>query len=272
MTTTRPTGSDAPAARDGRLVGRVAVITGGSSGIGRAIALRFAAEGASVAIGDVRPDPIEGGPPTADLLDADGHDALFVPTDVSSGADVDRLVHRTVERFGRIDVLVNNAAVSTGTPLLETSDDDWDHVLGVGLTGVFLLSRRVVAQMLTQAPVGEVRGRIVNVSSQHGLTAAPRDIAYGTAKSGVAYLTRQIATDYAADGIVCNAVAPGKIVTGTGPRDADPDWQGYWRSRTPWPRLGVPDDVARAAVFLASDEATYVTGVNLMVDGGWSAS
>ncbi len=117
-----------------------------------------------------------------------------------------------------------------------------------------------------------VRGRIVNISSQHGMIAAPKDIAYGTSKSAIVYMTRQIAADYASEGIICNAVAPGKIETGKGGREDEPSWTEYWRSRTPLPRLGTPDDVARATLFLASDEATYITGANLMVDGGWSAS
>jgi NAD(P)-dependent dehydrogenase (short-subunit alcohol dehydrogenase family) len=104
------------------------------------------------------------------------------------------------------------------------------------------------------------------------MIAAPHDIAYGTSKSGVVYITRQIATDYARDGIICNAVAPGKIMTGKGGREDDPAWVELWQSRTPLPRLGEPEDVARAALWLASDEATFVTGINLMVDGGWSAN
>ncbi len=143
--------------------------------------------------------------------------------------------------------------------------------------------------MLTQAPAqasgGEVRGRIVNISSQHGMISAPGHMAYGVSKAGVVYLTRQIAADYAKDGVVCNAVAPGKIITGHdggpggGPGDGpggglgsqDPHVLAYARSRTPWPRLGRPEDVAGAALFLASDQATYITGENLMVDGGWMA-
>jgi NAD(P)-dependent dehydrogenase (short-subunit alcohol dehydrogenase family) len=125
--------------------------------------------------------------------------------------------------------------------------------------------------MLSQPAHGEVRGRIVNVTSQHGMVAAPEDVAYGVSKAAVAQLTRQIATEYAPAGIVCNAVAPGKIETGPSARSGDPRWQQYWTSRTPWPRLGRPEDVASAALFLAGDEASYLTGVNLMVDGGWMA-
>ena len=116
-----------------------------------------------------------------------------------------------------------------------------------------------------------MRGRIVNISSQHGMVASPEDIAYGTSKAGVVYMTRQIAVDYAQDGIVCNAVAPGKILTGKTGRAVEPRWLDYSHARTPWPRLGRSEDVAGAALFLASEDASYVTGHNLLVDGGWMA-
>lgn len=144
-------------------------------------------------------------------------------------------------------------------------------MLAVNLTGVFLMCRAAVRRMVAQEPRGEVRGRIVNISSQHGMVCAPEDIAYGTSKAGVVYLTRQIAVDYAVPGIVCNAVAPGKILTGKTGRAVEPRWLEYSRRRTPWPRLGRPEDVAGAALFLASDDASYVTGENLLVDGGWMA-
>jgi len=148
-------------------------------------------------------------------------------------------------------------------------------VLAVNLTGCFLMCRAAVRHMVTQSPPADgppdVRGRIVNISSQHGMVASPEDIAYGTSKAGVAYLTRQVAVDYAAQGILCNAVAPGKILTGKPGRAVEQRWLDYSQSRTPWPRLGRPEDVAGAALFLASDDAQYVTGENLMVDGGWMA-
>ncbi|WP_283818838.1 SDR family NAD(P)-dependent oxidoreductase [Rhodopseudomonas boonkerdii] len=134
------------------------------------------------------------------------------------------------------------------------------------------MSRAAVRQMLTQDIRNEARGRIVNISSQHGMIACPEDVAYGTSKSGVVYMTRQIAADYAADHIICNAVAPGKIITGKPGRAAEPRWMDYSTARTPMPRLGRPDDVANAALFLASDEATFITGENILVDGGWMAS
>jgi glucose 1-dehydrogenase len=255
-----------------RLAGRTAIVTGAASGIGRAIALAFAAEGASVVIADMRTSPREGGVPTPEAIAAAGGTALFLQADVSRWADVDRVVGETVARYGRLDVMVNNAAISVGKPLLETTEEEWDRVLAVNLKGVFFGCKRAVHQMLSQEPSGETRGRIVNISSQHGMIAAPEDIAYGVSKSGVVYITRQIATDYATHGIICNAVAPGKILTVKTGRAVEPRWLEYSRQRTPWPRLGRPTDVASAALFLASDEATYITGINLLVDGGWMAS
>ena len=254
----------------GLLDKKTAIVTGASSGIGRKIAQRFAEEGAMVALADLRETPIEGGEPTLALIAAAGGHAFFQKTDVTKSAEIDRLVAETARRYGRLDVMVNNAMVWCGTPLTETSEEDWARVMGVNLTGMFLGCKRAVQQMLTQEPVNEVRGRIVNITSQHGMIASPGDVSYGTSKSGGVYLTRQIAVDYAKDLIVCNAVAPGKIITGK-TWDSNPAMLDMTRRRAPWPRLGRPEDVANAAVFLASDLATYIPGVNLMVDGGWMA-
>ncbi len=254
-----------------RLAGRVALITGGASGIGRAIAMRFAREGAKVVIADVATAVREGGVPTHELLAAEGHDGMHVFCDVAREADCTAAVAAATGRHGRLDVLVNDAAIGLGKGLLDCSLDEWNRVLAVNLTGVFLMTRAAVRVMVGQEPRGEVRGRIVNISSQHGMVASPEDIAYGTSKSGVVYMTRQVAVDYASHGIVCNAVAPGKILTGKTGRAVDPRWIDYSHARTPWPRLGRPEDVAGAALYLASDDAAYVTGHNLLVDGGWMA-
>ncbi len=259
-----------------RLSERITIVTGGSSGIGRAIACRFAEEGALVVVADVTETPREGGPPTRHLIDRAGGSCLFHRTDVADWDAVDLLVSETVERFGRLDVMVNNAAISTGGSLTETDGADWERVMAVNVTGVFNGCKRAAQQMLVQRPVrvdaGDlVRGRIVNISSQHGMIACPGDIAYGVSKSAIVYMTRQIAVDYAEEGIICNAVAPGKILTGKGGVAVEPATLEYAQGRTAWPRLGRPEDVAGAAVFLASDEASYITGENLMVDGGWMA-
>ncbi|WP_198376266.1 SDR family NAD(P)-dependent oxidoreductase [Neoroseomonas rubea] len=255
-----------------RLAEKVAIVTGGASGIGRAIARLFAREGAKVVIGDLTEAVREGGAPTAQVIAQDGGTARFRICDVARKADVDALVAAAVAEFGRLDIMVNNAAtLGAGTGLLETTEQDWDHVMAVNAKGVFLGCQAAVRQFLTQPVVDEARGRIVNISSQHGMVAAPGKIAYGTGKAAVVYLTRQIAVDHARDHIICNAVAPGRILTGKPLGGPGSDPLEYSRMRTPMPRLGRPEDVARAALFLASAEATYVTGHNLMVDGGWMA-
>jgi NAD(P)-dependent dehydrogenase (short-subunit alcohol dehydrogenase family) len=256
-----------------RLEDKSIVVTGGSSGLGRAMALRFAAEGADVIVGDMREDPREGGRPTVELIMEAGGRGTFVRSDASSAADIDRLVRSAVERAGRLDVIVPNAIVAGphSKGLLETSEDDWDAIMAVGLRGVFLCCRRAVEQMLTQEPVGDARGRIVNISSQHGMVGAPDHLAYCAAKGGVVNLTRQIAVDFGPRGIICNAVAPGKILTTPIDEPDTPETLAYSHARTPFPRLGQPEDVASLAVFLASDECTYMSGTNVMVDGGWMA-
>jgi NAD(P)-dependent dehydrogenase (short-subunit alcohol dehydrogenase family) len=253
------------------LAGKVAVVTGASSGIGRAIARGFAAEGAAVALADVTAEPLEGGETTLDLIKRAGGAAFFERADVRRWQDLDALIGETVARHGRLDVMVNNAAIYSGTALLETSIEQWHDVLAVNLTGMFLGCKRAVQQMLEQEPREEVRGRIINLGSQQGIVTAPRDTAYGVTKAGAIYLTRQIAVDYAKDLIVCNCISPGKIVTGAPGPPTDPARLEIAQQRTPWPRLGRPQDIANAAVFLASDRATFITGSNLVVDGGWLA-
>lgn len=256
-----------------RLDGRVAIVTGGSSGIGRAIAIALATEGARVVVADVQAEPIEGGETVIAQIRRAGNSATYLAVDMADSAQVEALVDTTVRESGRLDVVVNNAATYVGKTLLETSDEEWDRVQHVNVRGAFVLCRAAVRQMLSQPLVTqEVRGRIVNIGSQHGIVAAPRDIAYGTSKSAIMHLTRQIACDYAREGIICNTVAPGKIVTGKGGREDEREWQELWRSRTPIARDGTPEDVARAVLFLASSDATFITGATLMVDGGWTAA
>ncbi|MBV8391921.1 MAG: SDR family oxidoreductase [Alphaproteobacteria bacterium] len=250
-----------------RLGGKTALITGASSGIGRAIAKRFHEEGARVLLMDITDQVLEGGEPT--------HKLLGVPWfkgDVSDETDVEEGIKRTTALTGRLDIVVNNAVMRLGKKLTDVSLDEWNRMMAVNVAGVFMVCRAAVRQMLTQEPLNEARGRIVNISSQHGMVSSPEDIAYGTSKAAVVYMTRQIASDYGRDQIICNAVAPGKILTGKAGRAVEQRWLDYSHARTPLPRLGRSDDVANAALFLASDEASYITGENLMVDGGWMAS
>lgn len=251
-----------------------ALVTGSSSGIGRAIATRLAADGFWVLLADMRRDPLTGGTPTDELIARAGGSCEYSEADVSSRQDCDRLVAQAVRTTGSLDVLVNNAALAGvhSKPLLATSDDDFDAIIAVNLRGPFLLCRAAVRQMLTQPPRGDARGRIINITSQHGMVGAPGHSAYAVSKGGLVQLTRQVAIEHGRDGIICNAVAPGKIVTGTpGDLSRDPGPTAYVRSRTPFARLGDPADVAAAVAFLASPDATYISGINLLVDGGWMA-
>jgi glucose 1-dehydrogenase len=255
-----------------RLDRRVAVVTGSASGIGRAIAVRLGAEGASVVVSDVRADPREGGDATEALIASAGGTCIRVDADVSRWDDVDRLVSAAIDRFGRLDVMVNNAGIAgpASKPLLETTEEDWDAIMGVNLRGVFLCCKRAIGEMLDQEPLGDVRGRVINISSQHGMVGSPGHVAYSTSKGGVVNLTRQLAVDYGPRGVLVNAIAPGKIMTGS-PEQANPRLTEYAESRTPFWRLGRPEDVAGAAAFLASDDSLYISGTNLLVDGGWMA-
>ncbi len=256
----------------GRLAARVAVVTGAASGLGRAIAVRFAAEGAALVLGDVRREPREGGPSTDEVIRGRGGSVTFLDADVSRADHVDRLVGAAVAEHGRLDVMVNNAGVAGpfSKGLLETTEADWDALMAVNLRGVFLCCRRAVAQMVGQEPIGEIRGRVVNIASQHGMVGPPGHVAYAASKGGVINLTRQVAVDFGPRGVLVNAVAPGKVLTGS-PEQQDPETLAYSEARTPFFRLGRPDDVAGAALYLASDDAGYVSGVSLLVDGGWMA-
>jgi glucose 1-dehydrogenase len=253
--------------------GRGALVTGAASGIGRSIAIRLAADGFDVVCADVRRDPITGGEPTDAIIAASGGTAVHVDADVSRPADCERLVAMVVDRSGALDVLVNNAAIAGrhSRPLVETQDGDFDAIMAVNLRGPFMLCRAAVRQMLGQPLRDEVRGRIVNITSQHGMVGCPGHFAYAVSKGGLVQMTRQVAVEHGADGILCNAVAPGKIVTGTpGDLSADDAGLAYVRSRTPFSRLGRAEDVAAAVAFLAGP-ASYTSGTTIMVDGGWMA-
>jgi NAD(P)-dependent dehydrogenase (short-subunit alcohol dehydrogenase family) len=171
----------------------VAVITGSASGLGRAIAVRLAQEGAHVVVSDVRPDPREGGEPTEAVIEQGGGSCVRIDADVSRWEDVDRLVSDAVQQFGRLDVMVNNAAIAgpASKPLLETTEEDWDEIMAVNLRGVFLCCKRAIPEMLDQQPIGEIRGRVINISSQHGMVGSPGNVAYSTSKGGVINLHRR---------------------------------------------------------------------------------
>ena len=253
------------------LSGKTIVVTGGASGIGRAMALAFARGGAHVVIGDLRREPREGGNATDELI---GEHATFVRTDVSRSADAENLITVATAISGRLDAIVNNAVLAGphNKGILETSDDDWEAMMGVGLRGVFFCCRAAVREMLGQGPVAEARGRIVNISSQVGLIGVPGCSTYCALKGGVIALTRQLAVEFGPRQVVVNAIAPGKILTTPLDEPDTPETIRFATARTPFHRLGQPEDVASLATFLVSDLCSFMSGEVVAVDGGWLAA
>ena len=248
-----------------RLEGKVALISGGARGMGASEARLFAREGARIVIGDIL--DAEGQAVAADIK-ARGGDALFVRLDVTDEGDWDRAVARTIERFGKLDVLVNNAGVGGGSRIEDTTVKEWDHVMDVNAKGVFLGTRAVIPAM---RPAGG--GSIINISSQLGLVGT--DISspqYQASKGAVRLLTKTTAMQYARERIRANSVHPGPIVTAmTERRRGDPEHYKLMLSRIPLGRFGEPDEVAYGVLYLASDESSFVTGSELVIDGGWTA-
>jgi NAD(P)-dependent dehydrogenase (short-subunit alcohol dehydrogenase family) len=250
----------------GRLDGKVALISGGNSGIGRATALLFADEGARVAI--TGRDEARGAT-VAREIEEHGTDGLFIRADVRLASDCERSVAETVERWGRIDVLLNNAGVYIENDVLGCDEDEWDLQVDTNLKGTFLMSRAALPHMVAQRS-----GSIVNCASGWGLVGGIRGAAYCAAKGGMVVLTKAMALDHGPQGIRVNAVCPGD--TETPMEYADAERKGVtWEEYTAWAsegralgRMGRPDEVARAVLFLASDDASYVTGAALPVDGG----
>ncbi len=251
----------------GTLEGRVALVTGGSSGIGRASALAYAREGAKVVVADVN---VEAGEQTVEeVRKADGT-ATFVRADVSSGRDVEALIRQTIEVYGRLDCAFNNAGITgaLGVSTHEYPEEDWDRVIGVNLKGVWLCMKHEIPQMLEQGG-----GVIVNTASIWGLVGAEGASAYVASKHAVVGLTRAAALEYAQQGIRINAVNPGTIRTPL--LDpfiaAIPDFVSTLTAEHPIGRIGMPEEVAAAVVWLCSDAASFVVGHTMVVDGGYVA-
>jgi len=248
-----------------RLRGKVALISGGARGMGASEARLFTREGARVVIGDILDD--DGRAVEADIK-AHGGEALYLHLDVTDEGDWDRAVAKTIERFGRLDILVNNAGVGGGSRIEDTTVKEWDHVMEVNAKGVFLGTRAVIPAMRRAGG-----GSIINISSQLGLVGT--DISspqYQASKGAVRLLTKTTAMQYAREKIRANSVHPGPIVTAmTERRRQDPEHYKLMLSRIPLGRFGEPDEVAYGVLYLASDESTFVTGSELVIDGGWTA-
>lgn len=245
----------------GDLEGKVAVVTGGASGIGRACAIKCAAEGARVAIADVAD-----GEAAVAVARAQGHDTIFQRTDVARAADVQSLMRRVVVQWGRIDVLIAAAGIGGGSaPLAEYTEADFDQVIAVNLKGVFLCLKHAIPEMLRGGG-----GAIVNIASVLGLVGMPRTPAYSAAKGGVVQLTKVAALDYADRNIRVNCICPGMIDTPMVQR-IPAAGRAQFLAHQPINRLGTAEEIAAAAVFLASDASAFTTGVALAVDGGFIA-
>jgi len=251
---------------DGKLYGKVVVITGAGSGMGRAASIIFAQEGAKVVAVDYIGETAE---ETVRMIKEKGGEAIAVRADVSRWDDVNKAVEAAVEHYGKLDIMVNNAGVFDGfKPCLETDDALWERIININLKGVFYGCKRAIQQFLSQGGGGV----IVNTASVAGLGAMAGGTAYTASKHGVVGLTKQIACEYAGQGIRVNAVCPGGIATGM-TRDlmSDPQTDELIKQTTPLGRWGEPEEIAEAILFLASDASSYITGEALRVDGGWRA-
>ena len=250
----------------GQLSGKVTLVTGGGSGIGKATSLAFAREEAKVVVADLN---VSGGEETVRLIQDTGGEATFVQADVAQAGPVEAMVQEAVRAYGRLDCAFNNAGVSGGRGLIhEYSEDDWDRVTGINLKGVWLCMKYEIIQMLAQGG-----GAIVNTASVMGLVGGSRSPAYGASKHGVVGLTRTAAVGYAQSGIRVNAVCPGYIRTPLIEQGAltDPGGEERIIARHPVGRLGTPEEVAESVVWLCSDAASFVTGHAMAVDGGYVA-
>lgn len=240
------------------LSGRVALVTGGGQGIGRAIALRLAKQGATLALCDLAPTALE----VAEAIQAQRGKAQGFQGDVSRTEEVNRVVEQVVAAFGKIDILVNNAGIARDSLLLRMSDSDWDQVLAVNLKGAFLCTRAVLRHMIRQR-----WGRLINIASVVGLTGNVGQANYAASKAGLVGFTKTVAREVASRGITANAVAPGFIDTEMTRKLRD-DLKQEIVKQIPVGRFGSVEDVAQAVLFLASEEASYITGQVLKVDGG----
>ena len=247
-----------------RLEGKVALISGGARGQGAVEAKLFASEGASVVIGDILDDL--GRQVEAEIAESGGN-ATYVHLDVTSESQWNDAVSAAVERYGKLDILVNNAGILIRAGVEDTTGEDWDRIMDINAKGVFLGTKAAIPAM--RAAGG---GSIINISSVAGLQGSPASAAYSSTKGAVRILTKSTAVQYAAEGIRCNSVHPGLIYTDMTKETLDnPEGERDWLARVPMGRIGVSEDVAKGVLFLASDESSYMTGSELVIDGGITA-
>ena len=246
------------------LSNKIAIVTGSGRGIGRAIALKLAEVGATVVVNDIGDaEPLEA---VAEEIRAMGRQSLSILADVSSSSDVARLVAEAIAAYGKIDILVNNAGIARDQLVLRMSEEDWDRVLEVDLKSVFLCTKAVLRHMVKQR-----WGRIISIASVVGIVGNPGQANYASAKAGIIGFTRTVAKEVASHGITANAIAPGFIDTEMTQRLKE-DWKQEIKRQIPLGCFGSPRDVAEAVAFLASEEARYITGQVLGVDGGMAVS
>lgn len=246
-----------------RLKGRVAIITGGGTGIGQAIAIAFAQEGASVAICGRREQPLV---ETVRRITSNNGSAIYESVDITNHKQVKNFVGNVNEIYGSVDILVNNAGIAAAGNVLETTEYEWDNVLSVDLKAIMIMSKTVIPYMLKKQ-----QGKIINISSIAGLIGFGNSAAYCAAKGAVINLTRQIALDFAKSTITVNCIAPGFIETDmTSEYLASEEYKRYVVGNTPLGRIGTPEDIAMVSTFLASPESNFMTGQTLVVDGGWT--
>ena len=248
------------------LDGKIALVTGGGRGLGRAGALALAQAGAHVVLVSRTRSQLE---ETAAMVERLGRKALVATADIRNSQQIDGAVQRTVDAFGRIDVLFNNAGTNVRKPVVEMTDEDWHTIMETNVKGIFMVARAVARQMIVQKS-----GRIINMSSMSAVSPERDKVVYASSKAAVSQFTKGLALELASHGITVNAIAPGYMMTPLvkGYLEADAERQKRILQRIALGRIGQPEEIGGALVFLASDAARYITGATITIDGGWTAS